>query len=300
MIQTAMTELTRMDPEKYIPCPLSVCVAMSQGYIGYDLQNALRETLLERGIPKAVSTVLTQVEVDPDDPAFLHPTKPIGAFMSREEAERLVAQRGYDVVEDAGRGYRRVVASPRPRAIVELETIRALVEAGQVVIACGGGGIPVVRAEENRWKGAAAVIDKDFAAELLAESLEADLLIILTAVEKVAIRFRAAWRDLAVGAEAGGGGAVHACRGICPGLHAAQGGGRRSVCPLCARPDGSHHRAAKGPSRHCRSNRHPSAGGAAVSAAGRQKHEARRKVRLSGDYGRLKGLLQNRLFRNFT
>lgn len=94
MIQTAMTELTRMDPEKYIPCPLSVCVAMSQGYIGYDLQNALRETLLERGIPKAVSTVLTQVEVDPDDPAFLHPTKPIGAFMSREEAERLVAQRG--------------------------------------------------------------------------------------------------------------------------------------------------------------------------------------------------------------
>lgn len=190
MIQTAMTELTRMDPEKYIPCPLSVCVAMSQGYIGYDLQNALRETLLERGIPKAVSTVLTQVEVDPDDPAFLHPTKPIGAFMSREEAERLVAQRGYDVVEDAGRGYRRVVASPRPRAIVELETIRALVEAGQVVIACGGGGIPVVRAEENRWKGAAAVIDKDFAAELLAESLEADLLIILTAVEKVAIRFR--------------------------------------------------------------------------------------------------------------
>ena len=128
--------------------------------------------------------------MDPDDPAFLHPTKPIGAFMSREEAERLVAQRGYDVVEDAGRGYRRVVASPRPRAIVELETIRALVEAGQVVIACGGGGIPVVRAEENRWKGAAAVIDKDFAAELLAESLEADLLIILTAVEKVAIRFR--------------------------------------------------------------------------------------------------------------
>ena len=114
MIQAAMTELTRADPEKYIPCPLSVCVAMSQGYIGYDLQNALREELLDRGIEKGVATVLTQVEVDPDDPAFHNPTKPIGAFMTREEAERMVRERDYDVVEDSGRGWRRVVASPGP------------------------------------------------------------------------------------------------------------------------------------------------------------------------------------------
>ena len=107
MIQKAMTQLTRAEPEKYIPCPLSVCVAMSQGYIGYDLQNALREELLDRGINKGVATVLTQVEVDPSDPAFAHPTKPIGAFMTREEADRMVAERGYDVVEDAGRGWRR-------------------------------------------------------------------------------------------------------------------------------------------------------------------------------------------------
>ena len=120
MIQAAMTELTRSDPVKYIPCPLSVCVAMSQGYIGYDLQNALREELLDRGINKGVATVLTQVEVDPEDPAFKNPTKPIGSFMTKEEADKMVAERGYQVVEDAGRGYRRVVASPRPQAVVEL------------------------------------------------------------------------------------------------------------------------------------------------------------------------------------
>lgn len=208
--------------------------------------------------------------------------------MSREEAERLVAQRGYDVVEDAGRGYRRVVASPRPRAIVELETIRALVEAGQVVIACGGGGIPVVRAEENRWKGAAAVIDKDFAAELLAESLEADLLIILTAVEKVAIRFRAAWRDLAVGADAGGGGAVHACRGICPGLHAAQGGGRRSGLPAL-RPAGRlSSQSCKRPEPALPVKPAPECGGAAVSAPA-AKHEGASEGAPVGDYGRIEG-----------
>lgn len=190
LIQKAMAELTRTDPERYGPCPLPVCVAMSQGYIGYDLQNALREVLLERGIPRPVSTVLTQVEVDPADPAFQNPTKPIGSFMTKEEADRMVKERGYDVMEDAGRGYRRVVASPKPKAIVELETVRALVDAGQVVVACGGGGIPVVRDAQDHLNGAAAVIDKDFAAELLAESLGADFLIILTAVEKVAIRFR--------------------------------------------------------------------------------------------------------------
>ena len=189
MIQAAMTELTRSDPEKYIPCPLSVCVAMSQGYIGYDLQNALREELLDRGIVKGVSTVLTQVEVDPEDPAFQHPTKPIGSFMSREEAEKLVAERGYDVVEDAGRGYRRVVASPKPVSIVEIDSIRDMVEAGLVVVACGGGGIPVFRSQGHHLKGAAAVIDKDFASCVLAQQLDADYLVILTAVEKAAVNF---------------------------------------------------------------------------------------------------------------
>ncbi len=189
MIQKAMAELTRAEPDKYIPCPLSVCVAMSQGYIGYDLQNALREELLDRGIHKGVSTVLTQVEVDPEDPAFSNPTKPIGAFMTKAEADQLVAERGYDVVEDAGRGYRRVVASPQPKAIVEIESIRDMVEAGLVVVACGGGGIPVFRTEGHHLKGAAAVIDKDFASCVLAQSLDADALIILTAVEKVAIRY---------------------------------------------------------------------------------------------------------------
>ena len=189
MIQNAMTELTRSDPEKYIPCPLSVCVAMSQGYIGYDLQNGLREELLDRGIQKGVATVLTQVEVDPDDPAFRNPTKPIGAFMTKEEADALVKERDYQVVEDAGRGYRRVVASPQPQSIVEIQSIQDMVEAGLVVVACGGGGIPVFKTEGHHLKGAAAVIDKDFASEKLAEQLDADTLIILTAVEKVAVNF---------------------------------------------------------------------------------------------------------------
>lgn len=189
MIQEAMTQLNRSDPEKYIPCPLSVCVAMSQGYIGYDLQNALREEMLNRGIKKNAATVLTQVEVDKNDPAFKNPTKPIGSFMTEEEAKKMVAERGYNVVEDAGRGYRRVVASPQPVAIVELDTIRSLIETGNDVIACGGGGIPVFITEGNHLKGAAAVIDKDFAAARLAEQVNADALIILTAVEKVAIHF---------------------------------------------------------------------------------------------------------------
>ncbi len=189
MIQNAMAELTRSDPEKYIPCPLSVCVAMSQGYIGYDLQNGLREELLDRGINKGVATVLTQVEVDPHDPAFQNPTKPIGAFMTKEEADALVKERDYKVIEDAGRGYRRVVASPKPVSIVEIQSIQDMVEAGLVVVACGGGGIPVFKTEGHHLKGAAAVIDKDFASETMAEQLNADRLIILTAVEKVAVNF---------------------------------------------------------------------------------------------------------------
>ena len=189
MIQNAMAELTRSDPEKYIPCPLSVCVAMSQGYIGYDLQNAMREEMLDRGINKGAATVLTQVEVDPDDPAFQNPTKPIGPFMTEPEARALEKERDYHVVEDAGRGWRRVVASPEPKGIVEIDTIRSLVETDHIVVACGGGGIPVFKTEGHHLKGAAAVIDKDFAAAVLAQQLNADWLIILTAVEKVAIHF---------------------------------------------------------------------------------------------------------------
>ena len=197
MIQNAMAELVRSDPDKYIPCPLSVCVAMSQGYIGYDLQNAIREEMLDRGIDLGVATVLTQVEVDPEDPAFQHPTKPIGSFLTKEEADRLVRERDYDVIEDAGRGYRRVVASPMPVSIIEIGTIRSLVETDHIVIACGGGGIPVFRTAGHHLKGAAAVIDKDFAAECLAEQLEADRLLILTAVEKVAVHFgKADQKDL--------------------------------------------------------------------------------------------------------
>ena len=189
MIQNAMAELTRSDPEKYIPCPLSVCVAMSQGYIGYDLQNAMREEMLDRGINIGAATVLTQVEVDPKDPAFLNPTKPIGPFMTEAEARKLERERDYHIMEDAGRGWRRVVASPEPIGIVEIDTLRALVDSDHIVVACGGGGIPVFPTEGNHLKGAAAVIDKDFAAAVLAKQLDADLLIILTAVEKVAIHF---------------------------------------------------------------------------------------------------------------
>ena len=189
MIQNGMAQLTRMDPERYVPVPLSVCVAMSQGYIGYDLQNGLREALLDRGINRGCSTVLTQVEVDSNDPAFLNPTKPIGAFMTKEEAMKLVKERQYDVREDAGRGWRRVVASPMPISIIEIDTIRSLVETNHVVVACGGGGIPVFKTEGHHLKGAAAVIDKDFAACRLAQQLDADFLVILTAVEKVAIHY---------------------------------------------------------------------------------------------------------------
>ncbi len=189
MIANAMAELTRSDPERYIPCPLSVCGAMSQGYIGYDLQNALREELLARGIEKGVATVLTQIEVDPDDPAFKTPTKPIGPFMSKDEADALVRDRDYEFMHDERKGYRRVVASPKPVSIVELDTISSLVNSDHVVVCCGGGGIPVIPTGAHHLKGAAAVIDKDFAAEKLAEQLDADFLVILTAVEKVAIGF---------------------------------------------------------------------------------------------------------------
>ena len=181
VIQDAMTLLSRENPEKHPHFPLSVCTAMSQGYIGYDIQNKLREELLDRGIKKDVTCVLTQVEVDPDDPAFLNPTKPIGPFLTKEEAEAKKKLRNHVFIEDSGRGYRRVVASPEPKAIVEIDTIRTLADSGHIVIAAGGGGIPVTRAENNHLKGSPAVIDKDRASELLAEELDADFLIILTA-----------------------------------------------------------------------------------------------------------------------
>lgn len=167
--------------------PMSVCVALSQGYIGYDLQNALREELLSRDMPIPVATLITQVEVDANDEAFRNPTKPIGSFFSKDEADALTKQ-GYTLKEDAGRGYRRVVASPQPLDIIEKETVKALMNAGQVVITAGGGGIPVVR-EGHHLRGVSAVIDKDWASARLAAMIDADMLIILTAVEKVAINF---------------------------------------------------------------------------------------------------------------
>lgn len=167
--------------------PMSVCVALSQGYIGYDLQNEIREELLSRQLDIPVATLITQVEVDANDEAFLNPTKPIGSFFSKEEAEKL-SQNGYIMKEDAGRGYRRVVASPKPVDIIEKQTVKALMDDCHVVITVGGGGIPVIR-EGNHLRGASAVIDKDWASAKLAETIDADLLIILTAVEKVAINF---------------------------------------------------------------------------------------------------------------
>ena len=188
MINNAMAAYSKTEPSHPAITPLSVCVAMSQAYIGYDLQNALKEELLNRGIKKNVATVITQVRVDENDPAFEHPTKPIGQFMTKEEADAAVASSGIQVTEDAGRGYRRVVASPKPAEIIEIDTVKDLLNAGEVVIASGGGGIPVIR-QGNHLKGVGAVIDKDFASCLLAQQLNADFLIILTAVEKVALRF---------------------------------------------------------------------------------------------------------------
>lgn len=185
MIHTAMNEFCRLYPE-YTATPTSVCSAMSQGYIGYDLQNAIRTELLNRGIYKTVSTVLTQVVVDPYDEAFYHPTKVIGRVMTKEEAEE-EEKKGNQVTEVEG-GYRRIVASPKPMDIVEIDAISALSDADQVVIACGGGGIPVL-AQNNRLQGASAVIEKDLAAGKLAELLDADMLVILTSVDKVCLNY---------------------------------------------------------------------------------------------------------------
>ena len=168
--------------------PFPECGAMSEGYIGYHLQQAIGNELASRGMSKPVATIVTQTVVSEDDPAFQNPTKPVGAFYDKETADRIAAEKGYTMVEDAGRGYRQVVPSPKPFDIVEAESIKALFNAGQVVIAVGGGGIPVVR-KDGKVYGTPAVIDKDFGSELLAELLDADVLVILTAVEKVAINF---------------------------------------------------------------------------------------------------------------
>lgn len=185
MLHTAMTEFNRLY-NNYTVAPMSVCGALSQGYIGYDLQNAIRTVLLDRGIFKPVSTIITQVRVDTFDPAFQHPTKVIGRLMTKEEADEEVRKGNY-VTEENG-GYRRIVATPKPIDIYEIDAIKALVEADQLVIACGGGGIPVLE-QGTVLQGASAVIEKDLASEKLADMLDADILLFLTAVKKVAINF---------------------------------------------------------------------------------------------------------------
>jgi carbamate kinase len=169
--------------------PLDVCGAESQGSIGYELQQALQNELYHRGIRKNVCTIITQTLVDRDDPAFRHPSKPIGGFMNEQEARRREREMGWTVAEDAGRGWRRVVPSPMPKEIVELDSIRLLIEAGIVVITVGGGGIPVVDIGDGEYRGVAAVVDKDYASSLLARALQADLFLIATAVEKVALYY---------------------------------------------------------------------------------------------------------------
>lgn len=184
MIHTAMNEFAHFHSD-YTGAPMSVCSAMSQGYIGYDLQNALRTELRKRGISKTVCTVLTQVLVDPYDAAFYHPVKAIGRYLTKEEAEKEEAKGNY-VIEETGGRYRRIVSAPRPVDIIEIDAINTLSDAGHIVIACGGGGIPVLE-QGHTLKGASAIIEKDYAAGKLAEMTNADVLMILTNEEKVEI-----------------------------------------------------------------------------------------------------------------
>ena len=183
MIQTAMTEFARLD-SRYTVAPMSLCGAMSQGYIGFDLQNAIRTELLNRGIYKTVSTIITQVKVDPFDRAFSNPTKVIGRYMTEEEAKAEEAKGNYVVKED--KGYRRIIAAPKPQDIYEIDAVRTLLDAGQIVIAAGGGGIPVLE-QRTVLKGARAIIEKDYVAARLAELIDADTLLFLTAADKLVI-----------------------------------------------------------------------------------------------------------------
>lgn len=183
MIQTAMTEFARLD-SRYTVAPMSLCGAMSQGYIGFDLQNAIRTELLNRGIYKTVSTIITQVKVDPFDRAFSNPTKVIGRYMTEEEAKAEEAKGNYVVKED--KGYRRIIAAPKPQDIYEIDAVRTLLDAGQIVIAAGGGGIPVLE-QRTVLKGASAIIEKDYVAARLAELIDADTLLFLTAADKIVI-----------------------------------------------------------------------------------------------------------------
>ena len=168
--------------------PFPECGAMSEGYIGYHIQNALYNSFKENNVNKSVVTLITQVLVDPQDPLFLHPSKPIGSFYNKEQAEQINKEKGYIMKEDAGRGYRRVVPSPLPIDIIEKESIKSLLDNGQVVICAGGGGIPVIK-QDNKLEGVAAVIDKDYASAKLAELIDADYLVILTAVNNVCLNY---------------------------------------------------------------------------------------------------------------
>lgn len=185
MIHTAMTEFSRVD-NNYTVAPMSVCGALSQGYIGYDLQNAIRSELLQRGVYKPVSTIITQVRVDPFDDAFNHPTKVIGRYMTKEEADEEIKKGNYVIEEE--KGFRRVVATPKPIDIYEIDAIKALSDADQIVIACGGGGIPVLE-QGTRLRGASAVIEKDSATAKLADMVDADTILFLTGVEKVSLNY---------------------------------------------------------------------------------------------------------------
>lgn len=183
MLQTAMTEFSRLD-DRYTSAPMSICGAMSQGYIGYDLQNAIRTELLNRGIYKTVATIITQVKVDPFDKAFNNPTKAIGRYMTEEEAVKEENKGNYVVKED--KGYRRIIAAPKPQDIYEIDAIRALLDAGQVVIAAGGGGVPVLE-QRTVLKGASAIIEKDYVAARLAELVDAGTLLFLTGYDQLVV-----------------------------------------------------------------------------------------------------------------
>jgi carbamate kinase len=188
------------------PMPMDVCVAHSQGGMGYMLQQSFANVLVDHGLDMVVSCIITEVEVDADDPAFTHPTKPVGKFLTEADAKAMAASTGWDFAEDSGRGWRRMVASPKPRKILDLKTIDALLDAGVIPIACGGGGVPVVHGADGHWNGVPAVIDKDLTSAMLAAHLHADALIMLTGVERVALDFNKPtqrWLDHMTLAQAG-------------------------------------------------------------------------------------------------